>query len=76
MSQGLDLNAPIPEMQANPPKMPAQALALMGGSSYKWNGLWKWTSDSHPGMWDAQKLALAPRLGAAIKIRRTDRVAR
>jgi hypothetical protein len=68
MSQGLDLNQPIPEMQANPPKMPAQALALMGSSSYKWNGMWQWTSDSHPGMWDAQKLALVPRIGAAIKI--------
>jgi len=68
MSQGLDLNAPIPEMQANPPVMPAQATALMNGVSYKWNGMWQWTSNSHPGMWDAQKLALAPRLGAAIKI--------
>lgn len=68
MSQGLDLNQPIPEMQAAPPNMPAQALALMGSNSYKWNGQWQWTSDSHPGMWDPQKLALAPRVGAAIKI--------
>ena len=49
-------------MQANPPQMPAQATCLIGGSNfYKWNGMWQWTSDSHPGMWDAQKLALAPR---------------
>jgi hypothetical protein len=48
--------------------MPSQATALMNGVSYKWNGMWQWTSDSHPGMWDAQKLALAPRLGAAIEI--------
>ncbi|MCC6369126.1 MAG: carboxypeptidase regulatory-like domain-containing protein [Bryobacterales bacterium] len=68
MSQGLDLNQPIPEMQAAPPNMPAQALALMGSNAYKWNGQWQWTSDSHPGMWDPQKLALAPRLGAAIRI--------
>jgi hypothetical protein len=68
MSQGLDLRQPIPEMQANQPNMPAQALALMGSNAYKWNGQWQWTSDSHPGMWDAQKLALAPRVGAAIKI--------
>ena len=68
MSQGLDLNAAIPEMQANQPKMPAEALALMGNNAYKWNGQWNWTSDSHPGMWDAQKLALAPRAGAAIRI--------
>lgn len=68
MSRGLDLSAPIPEMQASPPQMPAQALALVGSSFYKWNGLWRWTSDEQPGMWDPQKLALAPRLGAAIKI--------
>ncbi len=67
-SQGLDLSQPIPEMQANPPKMPAQALALMGSNAYTWNGMWQWTSDSHPGMWDAQKFALAPRIGAAIMI--------
>ncbi len=68
MSQGLDLSQPVPEMQTTPPKMPAQALALVGNSYYKWNGMWKWTSDEHPGMWDPQKLALAPRIGAAIKI--------
>jgi len=68
MSQGLDLSAPITEMQSNPPKMPAQALALVGSSFYKYNGQWKWTDDKHPGMWDPQKLALAPRIGAAIKI--------
>ena len=68
MSQGLDLTAPVPEMQASQPKMPAQAISLMGSSTYKWNGQWQWTSDSHPGMWNPQKLALAPRIGAAIKI--------
>jgi hypothetical protein len=67
-SQGLDLNAAIPEMQATPPKMPSQASALMGGVPYTWNGQWKWTSDAHPGMWDAQNLAFAPRVGAAIKL--------
>ncbi len=68
MSQGLDLSAPIPEMNANQPQMPSAALGLVGSNYYKWNGLWKWTSDEHPGMWDPQKLALAPRVGAAIKI--------
>jgi hypothetical protein len=69
MSRGLDLSAPIPEMQATPPQMPAQALALVGGSGfYKYNGLWNWTDDSNPGMWNPQKLALAPRVGAAIRI--------
>lgn len=67
-SRGLNVDQPVPEMQASPPQMPAQALALMGSSAYKWNGMWEWTSDEQPGMWDPQKLALAPRLGAAIKI--------
>ncbi len=67
MSMGLDLSKPIPEMNANAPQM-SQALPLVGNNFYKWNGLWQWTSDSHPGMWDPQKLALAPRVGAAIKI--------
>ncbi len=68
MSQGLNLSAPIPDMQSNQPNMPAQALALVGSGFYKYNGQWNWTSDDHPGMWNPQKLALAPRVGAAIKI--------
>jgi hypothetical protein len=72
-SQGLDLSAPIPEMQANPPKMPAQALALVGSDFYKYNGQWRFTSSDHPGMWNPQKLALAPRIGMALRI--TDRTA-
>lgn len=68
MSVGLDLSQPIPEMTATPPNMPASALALVGNSYYKYNGQWQWTSDSHPGTWDAPKLALAPRAGAAFKI--------
>lgn len=68
MSQGLNLNLPVPEMQANLPKIPTAASSLMGSSSYKWNGMWEWTSDSHPGMWDPQKLSLVPRFGVAIKV--------
>lgn len=73
MSQGLDLSAPIPEMVANPPQFPSQALALVGPNYYQFNGQWKFTDDSHPGMWNPQKLALAPRVGVAIRI--TDRTA-
>jgi hypothetical protein len=68
LSVGLDLNAPVPEMQANPPQIPAQALALVGSGYYKYNGLWQFTSGSHPGMWDAPAIALAPRLGAAYRV--------
>jgi hypothetical protein len=68
MSQGLDMSAPVPEMVAAPPAMPASALALVGNSYYQNKGQWLWTSSDHPGMWDAPKLALAPRAGAAFKI--------
>src|SRR5262249_54367297 len=67
-SQNLDLSQPVPEMQANPPQMPAQATQLVGNNFYKWNGLWQWTSDSHPGMWNPQRFALQPRAGVAIRI--------
>jgi hypothetical protein len=67
-SQGLDLSKPVPEIQANPPQIPAQATAIVGSNYYKWNGLWNFTSSSHPGMWDAQKLGLAPRAGLAYRI--------
>lgn len=72
-SRGLDLSQAVPEMQSNPPQMPPEALALVGNGFYKWNGQWLWTSDSNPGMWDAPKLALAPRAGVAIRI--SDRTA-
>jgi hypothetical protein len=67
-SQGLDLSKPVPEMLANPPQIPAAAAAIVGPNFYKYNGLWNFTSSSHPGMWNAQKLALAPRAGLAYRI--------
>jgi hypothetical protein len=67
-SQGLDLSKPVPEMQATPPPIPAQATAIVGTGFYKFNGLWNFTSSSHPGMWNPQKFALAPRAGLAFRI--------
>jgi len=67
-SRGLDLSVPIPEFAANPPQMPPQALALVGNNFYSYNGAWNFTSSSHPGMWDAQKLALSPRFGLAYRL--------
>ncbi len=68
LSQGLDLSQPIPEMQQNPPQFPQEALDLVGSNYYSFNGQWIWTSDAHPGAWNPQKLALAPRIGAAIML--------
>lgn len=67
--RGLDLSAPVPQMQASPPQMPAQALALVGSNYFKWNGLYQWTGNGNPsGMWDSQKVTLQPRAGIAIRI--------
>lgn len=68
MSQGLDLSASIPEMQKTPPVMPTEVTNIVGSNYAIYNGQWKWTDENHPGMWNPQRLALAPRIGAAIKI--------
>ena len=68
LSQAMDLSATVPEIQANPPQMPSQATQLVGSNFYHFTGNWKFTNSSHPGMWDAPKLALAPRAGVAFRI--------
>ena len=67
-SRGLDVSAPVPQMQSNPPQMPPQALGLVGNGFYKWNGQWLWTDGDNPGMWNAPKFAFAPRAGIAIRL--------
>ena len=67
-SQGLNLSAPVPEMQANPPAMPAAATSIVGNNFYHFTGQWSFTSASHPGQFDPQKLALQPRVGMAYRI--------
>lgn len=67
-SRGLDLTSPIPDFQgAGAPKLPAEATALMD-RPYQWNGAWMFTGDRSRGMWDARKLVLLPRAGAAIRL--------
>ncbi|MGO9895042.1 MAG: carboxypeptidase regulatory-like domain-containing protein [Bryobacteraceae bacterium] len=68
LSQAMNLSTPIAPMAANPPNMPALATNLVGNSFYSWTGAWQFTTNSHPGMWTAPSLALAPRAGIAIKI--------
>jgi Carboxypeptidase regulatory-like domain len=67
-SQGLNLSAAVPEMQATPPPMPAAATNIVGNNFYHFTGQWAFTSSSHPGMFDAQRLALQPRVGLAYRI--------
>ena len=68
LSKGLDLSQPIPAMVANPPNMPAAATSIVGNNFWKYNGQWQWTTPTSPGMWNAPKLALAPRVGIAYRI--------
>ena len=67
-SQGLNLSAAVPEMQTTPPNMPAAATNIVGNNFYHFTGQWAFTSSSHPGSFDPQKLALQPRVGLAYRI--------
>ena len=71
LSQAMDLSQADPVIAANPPQMPAAALNIVGNGFYSFNGLWNFSSGSHPGMWNAQKLALQPRFGIAYRINET-----
>ncbi len=65
LSQRLDLTSPIPEMQATPPNMNAQALALMAskGYGYTYNGAWVFTSKDSPNAWKTSWKNFMPRFG-------------
>jgi hypothetical protein len=65
-SRYLDLTNPISEF-STPPQMPAEVTSIYKGT-YKWNGAWVYTDDSHPGIFDPQKNVFLPRFGAAIRI--------
>ena len=67
LSRPFDRNDPIPEMQANPPKIPQQASMLMN-RPYQFSGAWSFTSKDQPGMWSAKRLNLLPRVGLAVRI--------
>ena len=68
LSQAMDLAAPVPAIQANPPSMPSIASDLVGNNFWHFTGAWQFTTPSHPGMWDPPALALAPRAGLAYAI--------
>ncbi len=70
LSQRIDLTQPIPEMQATPPAIPAQAAQLMAskGYSYQFNGAWVFATDDSPNAWKTTKLNFLPRFGATFKV--------
>jgi hypothetical protein len=68
LSRNLDLAMTDPAIAANPPVLPATARAIVGPNYTSFAGLWNFTSNSNPGMWEAPTLALQPRFGAAYRI--------
>ncbi len=68
LSRGLDLSTADPAIAANPPQMPAQVQAIVGPNYSSYNGLWRFTSNSNPGMWQTQKISLQPRFGFAYEL--------
>ncbi|MGE3840839.1 MAG: carboxypeptidase regulatory-like domain-containing protein [Vicinamibacterales bacterium] len=71
LSKGLDLTQAIPEMQATPPNMPAQAAQLMASKGYTWtyNGAWQFTSKSDRSLWNTTWKNFMPRFGANYRLR-------
>jgi Carboxypeptidase regulatory-like domain len=69
LSQRLDLTSPIPEMQATPPSIPAQALQLMSskGYGYSFNGAWIFATEDNPNAWNSAP-AILPRFGASYRL--------
>src|SRR5262245_7892221 len=70
LSQRIDLSQPIPEMQATPPNMPAQALQLMSskGYNYTYNGAWVFTTQDSPHAWHSAVWNFLPRAGLSLRL--------
>ncbi len=67
LSQGLDLTKTDPYIAGNPPQMPSQVTSLVG-SNQSFAGVWNFTSNSHPGMWNSPHGDFQPRFGVAYRI--------
>jgi hypothetical protein len=67
LSRALDLTSPIPEMQTNPPDIPADIAALRG-KPYVFNGAWVFTEENQRSSWDSPKNSFMPRFGVAYRI--------
>ncbi|MEX2264416.1 MAG: carboxypeptidase-like regulatory domain-containing protein [Bryobacteraceae bacterium] len=67
LSRFLDLNNPIPEMQANPPAIPADVAALRG-QPYSFNGAWVFTDGNNRRSWNSPRNVFTPRVGIAVRL--------
>lgn len=67
LTRYVDLYNPIPEMQANPPAIPASVSSL-NNVPYQYAGAWVYADSDHRGMYDPPKNLILPRIGIAYKI--------
>jgi hypothetical protein len=67
-SRALDLTNPIPEMQSNPPAIPADIAALRG-KPYSFTGAWNFVGNGNPrSAFDSPKKVFMPRVGVAYRL--------
>jgi hypothetical protein len=66
VSRYLDLSSPIPEMQSNAPKMPAEVLAY--NVPYQYNGAWVFADSDHRAVYPTPKNTFLPRAGLALRV--------
>lgn len=71
-SRGIDLNQVNPSLSANPPQIDPVTLAQVkqyySGPLNLTNGVWQFSTSSHPGMWNVLKTEFLPRVGAAYRL--------
>jgi len=67
LSRYLDLTDPIPEMQKNPPVMPAAVTALRTAPPV-YNGAWAFTDSKNRTLYKAPKAIFLPRFGIAVRL--------
>ncbi len=67
LSRYLDLTSPLPEMQSNPPLIPADILALRTAPP-AFNGAWVFTDANHRRMWNGSRTGVMPRAGVALRL--------
>ncbi|MPY90237.1 MAG: carboxypeptidase regulatory-like domain-containing protein [Luteitalea sp.] len=67
LTRYLDLDNPIPEMQATPPPIP-ESVARLNNVPYEYAGAWVYADSEHRGMYDPPRNLILPRIGVAFRL--------
>ncbi|MEZ5393177.1 MAG: TonB-dependent receptor [Bryobacterales bacterium] len=67
LTQMVDFNQGLPALEAAAGALPQQVMDLRN-RPLSYTGAWIFTSDDHPGMWNAPKNIILPRAGVAIRL--------